>query len=274
VSLYWADVPDGETPNLSHVIGGPVYSLSTETAVGPHGPINVPASVLGNPPAGATHLLVVADPVDDAQLLGAIAETDETNNVAALALRTVTPPVADAGGPYTVVIGLSVQLSGSATDNNPATLSYAWDLDNDGQYDDATGATPTFSAAGLSAGTYTVGLRVTDDEGLSATATATIHVITVLEFTNNTITTASQQITDLSGSGALTSGQANSMQSKLEAAKASLEKENTTAAANQVAALIHQIDAILKKRGTTGDLAAALAALEEDLAAALALLGG
>src|SRR5262249_34092411 len=56
------------------------------------------------------------------------------------------------------------------------TLTYEWDLDGDGQYDDATGMHPTFSADCLAAGDHTVGLRVTDAGGLSATATAIVHV--------------------------------------------------------------------------------------------------
>ena len=81
------------------------------------------------------------------------------------------PPTARAGGPYTVAEGGSVTLDGSAsTDPEQVanTLTYAWDLDNDGQYDDATGVAPTFSAAGIDGpATRTVGLRVTDNQGAS-----------------------------------------------------------------------------------------------------------
>ena len=40
------------------------------------------------------------------------------------------------------------------------TLSYAWDLDGDGQFDDSTSATPSFAFA--TPGTHAVRLRVTD----------------------------------------------------------------------------------------------------------------
>ena len=43
------------------------------------------------------------------------------------------------------------------------TLTYAWDLDGDGQFDDSTDPTPRFTYA--TAGTYTVRLRVTDQRG-------------------------------------------------------------------------------------------------------------
>ena len=53
-------------------------------------------------------------------------------------------------------------------------LTYAWDLDGDGQYDDATGRTTSRSYA--RAGTVTVRLRVTDARSGTATAQRTITV--------------------------------------------------------------------------------------------------
>ncbi|NLF68878.1 MAG: hypothetical protein GX575_07465, partial [Candidatus Anammoximicrobium sp.] len=92
------------------------------------------------------------------------------------------PPVADAGGPYSVGEGGSVQLDASGTtdpDLPSDTLTYEWDFDNDGQYD-ATGVQPTFSAASLDGPTsVTVGLRVTDSQGEISTDTATINVANV-----------------------------------------------------------------------------------------------
>ena len=63
--------------------------------------------------------------------------------------KTEKPPVADADGPYAVPEGSSVLLDGTGSsdpDGDPLIL-YEWDLDNDGQYDDATGMNPIFSAA-------------------------------------------------------------------------------------------------------------------------------
>jgi hypothetical protein len=101
------------------------------------------------------------------------------------------PPVADAGGPYTVAEGGSVVLDGSGSfDPDPtATLVYAWDLDGDGTFGetgedaargDETGISPTFSAAGLDGpSSWTVALRVTDEFGLSDEDSATIGVANV-----------------------------------------------------------------------------------------------
>lgn len=98
-------------------------------------------------------------------------------------------PTADAGGPYTVVRGGTVQLDGSASSdpNQPASsLSYVWDLDGDGAFGetgagahrgDEVGARPNFSAAGLDLpATLTVALRVIDSGGLQDEDCAQIEV--------------------------------------------------------------------------------------------------
>jgi hypothetical protein len=94
-----------------------------------------------------------------------------------------SPPDADAGGAYTVDEGSAVQLDASGTtdpDQAPETLTYEWDLDNDGDFDDASGITTVFSAVGMDGpGVVTIGLRVTDDEGASDVDTATVHISNV-----------------------------------------------------------------------------------------------
>ncbi len=72
------------------------------------------------------------------------------------------PSIAEAGGPYTGVEGQPIVLSGTAVDIPADTLTYEWDLDDDGTFD-VTGQTVT--TAWDKAGVYTVTLRVTDDDG-------------------------------------------------------------------------------------------------------------
>lgn len=87
--------------------------------------------------------------------------------------------LADAGGPYFGTVGASIALSGSASGGTP-DYTYAWDLDNDGQYDDADGENPSYSWE--TADTYTIGLQVTDSALGIDTDTATVTVTEVDAF--------------------------------------------------------------------------------------------
>jgi hypothetical protein len=83
-------------------------------------------------------------------------------------------PTASAGGAYSTPEGTNQTLSASASTG--AGLTYEWDLDNDGQYDDATGVSPAFTNVGRD-GVFTVGVKVTTgDGGFSATASTTVTV--------------------------------------------------------------------------------------------------
>ncbi len=105
---------------------------------------------------------VVAD--DPGNGTGLIAECDEVNNShdSGLILESLNgPPVADAGGPYDAFECQPVQLDGSASsDPDGDPLTYLWDLDNDGRYDDATGPAPTHTWT--DEGAHTVKLIVSD----------------------------------------------------------------------------------------------------------------
>lgn len=81
---------------------------------------------------------------------------------AIVGLSLNTAPVADAGGPYTVKPGARVVLDASgSTDLEGDDLTYAWDLDDDGQFDDAVGPTVTFRA-NRPPGRYPVAVQVSD----------------------------------------------------------------------------------------------------------------
>ncbi|MCU1428019.1 MAG: sugar dehydrogenase [Actinomycetia bacterium] len=68
---------------------------------------------------------------------------------------------------------LTVQFDGtSSTDADSDPLTYAWDLDGDGNYNDSTSATPTFTYNDTA--NHTVRLRVTDSAGASSTDSVVI----------------------------------------------------------------------------------------------------
>src|SRR6185295_6911527 len=92
-------------------------------------------------------------------------------------LNPNAPPTVDAGGPYSVVEGGSVLVMASGNDPNGDSLTYAWDLDNNGSFE-TPGQNATFSAATLTApGTHTIRVQVTDVGGLTAVDTAIVNVI-------------------------------------------------------------------------------------------------
>lgn len=98
------------------------------------------------------------------------------------------PPVADAGGPYTVYPCWIVRLDGFGSyDPNGALypdpahpwngyiVSWEWDLDNDGEYDDASGEIVTWSVCDL--GVHVIGLKVTNSFGESDEMDTVVNVV-------------------------------------------------------------------------------------------------
>lgn len=86
------------------------------------------------------------------------------------------PTAVATANPTTGSAPLEVQFDGtqSSDPDQGDTLSYAWDLDGDAAYDDATSANPihTYTEPRV----YTASLRVTDSHGASSTASVTIDV--------------------------------------------------------------------------------------------------
>jgi hypothetical protein len=66
----------------------------------------------------------------------------------------------------------------ASMDPDGQVAHYEWDLDNDGTFERDEGSNPSFTKSeGRPAGTYTIGLRVTDDGGDAATTTRQLIVI-------------------------------------------------------------------------------------------------
>jgi parallel beta-helix repeat protein len=146
------------------------------------------ASVTTNAAGDATFDVVLSAATSPGELITATA-TDPNGNTSEFSVNS--PPMAVAGGPYSIVEGGVITLDASgSSDLNQATSSliFEWDLDGDGVFGesgvgaaqgDEIGIRPLFSATGLDGpGAVTVSLRVTDDGGLTSSDTATI------EFTN------------------------------------------------------------------------------------------
>ncbi|WP_177418125.1 PKD domain-containing protein, partial [endosymbiont of Lamellibrachia barhami] len=114
-------------------------------------------------------------------------ELDEDERLSDQDFTTVTvvanlAPVADANGPYTMNEDDTVNLDGTGSyDPNGDSLTYGWDYNNDGVFDDASGPAPTYT--GLDDGIYPVELQVSDGllNSTSATSVTVSNAAPVVE---------------------------------------------------------------------------------------------
>ncbi|MBX9789471.1 MAG: PKD domain-containing protein, partial [Pirellulales bacterium] len=129
-------------------------------------------------------------------------------------------PTVVTGGPYSVTEGQSLNLNASgSSDPEGQTLTYAWDLNNDNNFNDATGVSPTLTWAQLAAFGITDGpasvtnarVRVSDPYGGQTTSTFTVNVVNAPPIANAggpyTISEGSSLV--LSGSGSDPAGVAD-----------------------------------------------------------------
>jgi hypothetical protein len=121
--------------------------------------------------------------------------TDDTAGTPKTAETTITvdvsvpplAPTANAGGPYAFCLGKTLFLDGTKSVNpddgqhsggNPGDFitAYDWDLDGDGQFDDASGATPNVTSFFTAPGSSNITLRVTDNSALSFPAPGQLNL--------------------------------------------------------------------------------------------------
>lgn len=111
------------------------------------------------PSSGPIHLVSLAT-----DAAGNIASEDVMFTIESPCPSISRPPSADAGGPYSSDEGQTITLDASGSiDPDDNIVSYEWDLDSDGQYDDATGVTAEVIFGDN--GSFDVGVRVTDEFG-------------------------------------------------------------------------------------------------------------
>lgn len=129
-------------------------------------------------------------------------------------------------------------------------------------YGDGSGAQPlaldgtgfSLSHAYTAAGTFTVTVRVTDDDGAEGVRTATV-----------TVQAPAQAIDGLSGqlAGKVSRGEAASLNAKLRAAEASLARGQAPTAVNQIEAFVNELQAMASSgRLSPADAAALTAAAQ------------
>jgi hypothetical protein len=169
VQYIW-DFGDGSSP-----VEGPVVTHAFPAVYNPDGTIDWAATT--------RDYVVTLTVVDDSDP----ALTDSDTAIVHITAPPY-PPVADANGPYTLYPCWLVTLDGSASYDPNGELypdpshpwhgylvSWEWDLDNDGEYDDATGETVTMSFCDL--GLHVIGLKVTNSFDESDEVDTVVNVV-------------------------------------------------------------------------------------------------
>jgi hypothetical protein len=87
-----------------------------------------------------------------------------------------SPPIADAGGPYSGLIDETIEFVGSGTDSDGVITGYRWDFTNDGTYDTDWSTSPTASHIYDTEDEYEVTLQVKDDFGATDTDTTSVDI--------------------------------------------------------------------------------------------------
>ena len=135
-------------------------------------------------------------------------------------VETITPPILNAVGPFSVALGSSVTLTATPLTLTQGPGTYGWDLNNDGNFSDAAGSSVTLSWAQLSqlginaVGTYTVWVKLTDTAGNITEAPATLQVTDIAPsdpiITNSGPVTVGNPVT-ISASATDSAGSADSL---------------------------------------------------------------
>jgi glucose/arabinose dehydrogenase/PKD repeat protein len=99
----------------------------------------------------------------------------QVRRIAFVGTANGAPTAAATANPTSGPAPLTVQFNGGgSSDPDGDALSYAWDLDGDGAFDDSTSVSPSFTYA--QGGSYTAGLRVNDGRGGTDTDSVVISV--------------------------------------------------------------------------------------------------
>jgi fibronectin type 3 domain-containing protein len=124
----------------------------------------------------------VNPPADNAPYPARAAEA--INGRLSKSAKASSPPQAAITQPSALPQNEPVVLSaGESWDPSGSPLSYAWDLNGSGSYGTSTGSVPRVTRTFTTAGTFTVGVRVTSAAGRSATARVKVTVASPGQYT-------------------------------------------------------------------------------------------
>jgi hypothetical protein len=132
--------------------------------------------------AADTHELTPSSDLGDGSHTWSVTARDAVGNERPSGARTFVidthaPTASVTAAPNPVPTGETVGFDGRGSiDATSAITRYEWDLDGDGAFETDTGTTGTASRSFSTTGMHTVGLRVTDAAGHSATASVDVDV--------------------------------------------------------------------------------------------------
>jgi PKD repeat protein len=173
------DAPAGQDPSTP-VLGQQV-AFNGQGSSDPDGTITTWAWDLGTgtfgAPATVPTLTTTFTTAGNRDIRVQVTDDHGATAIATTRLRVNSPPVAGFGiAPAAPRTAQSVTFSSTASDPDGVAdlAATSWDLNGDGTYGDATGSTAR--ATFLTAGTYTIGQRVTDKGGATTTTTKALVV--------------------------------------------------------------------------------------------------
>jgi hypothetical protein len=161
-------------PLANKIYGDPAFTVGASASSGLPVSFSVlsgPATISGNVVTltGAGTVTLRASQGGDGDW-GPATPVDQSFQVTSL-----VPPIANPGGAYFSGVNAAITLSGcSSHDPNPggSITKYEWDLDGDGTYETNAGSNCTLSHTWSTPYTGQIGLRVTNNFGMTSTASA------------------------------------------------------------------------------------------------------
>jgi hypothetical protein len=207
-------------------------SASTTTLFGAN---TATPSFLADAPGTYVVQLIVTDP-----------NTGLSSAAAQVTISSVyTPPSANAGVAQSTIVGTTVALAGGGVDPNGLALTYGWSFVSkpSGSVATLAGATtPNASFTPDVAGSYTVGLVVSDAYGISPQSTVSISVIRAADYAQQQIGNAVNSVATMPVSNFQAAGHRDSLTNLLQQAIAALQAGNTSLAKSKLTSAIIRTD--------------------------------
>jgi PKD repeat protein len=174
---HYAFVLDTTAPAGQQVIpyvdGQPVAFTKAENGTGAPAFANAALSFMSRASSG----LFGAGGLDEVALYDRALSPATVADHFALSIYNVAPEASFTASPNPAASGAAVTFNAAASKDSDGTIAkYAWDLDGNGSYETDTGITPSASRAYATPGDRTIGLRVTDNSGATATTTRTVTI--------------------------------------------------------------------------------------------------